>query len=132
MKSILPILTLTLITSALQAAEKDVWYNAKGKAVKVTPVQKEKEPFVPLWKKRELAREASQAARRENRVRNSANRNHFVYPSYGSFGYGSHFGHGGCYSYPSYGGHYHRYQSRPHWRFSGAYRGKGWSVRLRY
>lgn len=130
MKTLLPIIALAALAPTLGASGKDVWYNAKGKAVKTTPAGKEKPSFVPLWKKRELAREADRAARRDNRVRHSpASRYYYACPGYGFHGYGHYYGHG-CHA----GLRFPRYscRHRPHWRFSGTYHGSGWSVRLRY
>lgn len=135
MKTIITILVFLALTPALQAVEKDVWYNAKGKVVKVTRAEKEKERFIPLWEKRELAMAAERAARRDGRVRHSRNHNYYVYPGYGSYGYGHYYGYGGYYGgyhKPHYGGHYHGGHHSSPWRFSGVYHGKGWSVRLKY
>ncbi len=135
MKSILPILAFSLLSPAVLAVEKDVWYNAKGKAVKVTAAEKEKERFVPLWEKRELARDAARAARRNNRVSNSSNRYYYAYPGYGTYGYGNFYGYGGYYTgsyFPHHTGYCfgNRFRSRP--IISGTYHGKGWSVSFGY
>lgn len=131
MKTILSLLVLTALTPALQAGEKDVWYNAKGKVVKVTPAEKPSERFVPQWEKRELAREANRAARRDGRVRHSSSpRYYYGYPGY--YGYHGYGGYYGGYHYPHYYGspYYGGYYRSP--RISGSYHGKGWSVHFRY
>lgn len=116
MKIVLSFLVLMALTPALQAGKKDIWYNAKGKVAKVTPAERPSERFVPEWKKRALARDASRATRRDGRVRHSGSRYYYGYPGY----------YGGYY-YPRYHGRYYRSP-----RISGSYYGKGWSVHLRY
>ena len=115
---------LSLMTSQ---AEEDVWYDASGKVVGVTPAEKEKKEFMPDWKKRELARLESQrkAAAGQRTYRSSGSR-YYGYPVY--YGYG-----GGYYysGYPSYRPYFRRgYRSSP--RFRGTYRGNGFSVHLNF
>lgn len=107
----------------LSAAEKDVWYNSKGEVFRVTKAVKEKQPFVPEWKKRELAREA---ARREGRDRSFRSRPHTYYGNYGH-GY-----YGGYYVHPHFirAGHHHGSYRRSPFRFHGTYRGNGWSIQI--
>ena len=127
MKNIGIFLITVFLSPALSAGDKDVWYNAKGEVVRVTPAEKEKEVFVPLWEKRELEREAHRETRhvRYDRPRRSlGNRYYYAYPNYGYYGNGYHYPYR---SGSAYRGHYY-----PRWRFSGSYQGSNWSVRFRF
>ena len=121
MKVILAILGFGIFSPVLYAVEKDVWYNAKGKVVRVTPAEKERERFVPQWEKREKAMAVQRAARRDGRIRREGIQRYYEYRYPVNYGW-----YGGC------GGRYHSGYYGSRWRFSGVYRGNGWSVRLNY
>ena len=107
------------------AGEKDVWYNASGKVVMITPAQREKEYFIPPWEKRDAARNA----RRANRVRRTRSSYGYPYGAYGGYGWGV---------YPSYGhGYHHGHHGGYHggyapFYFHGTSKNSSWSVRGRF
>lgn len=121
---------MILAVSSAQA-EKDVWYDASGKVVRVTPAEKERVAFVPDWKKRENERlEAQRTRHYRNRVHRTRSGWYSGYLGYGGYHYGS---------YPSYYSGHHGYHHRHHghhhhsrWGFRGTYHGSGWSVRVGY
>lgn len=119
---------------AASAGEKDVWYDANGKVVKVTPAEKKKKVYVPGWKKLEQERLARMEAQRLDRSSSRSSGSYDwdpyapYYPAYG-YSYRPYYSHGwSC--RPTYhhgGGHGHS-----SFRFNGGYRGSGWSVRVRF
>ncbi|MBT8038147.1 MAG: hypothetical protein KJO21_11430 [Verrucomicrobiae bacterium] len=109
-----------LVVSALggSAGEKEIWYDATGKVVKVTEAQKPVERFVPAWQRREKAR-SSQGSR--SRVPRSGSSFPVYDGSYGPI-------HAGYLRYvPGCHGGY-----SPPFRFRRGYLQAGWSVRLRF
>ena len=118
---------VTWVTADVQAG--DAWYNASGKVVKVTPVQKEKERFVPAWEKREAIRNSGREARWDRGYSGGwVERTRSTY--YGGYGwnpYSSCRSYGGYYGYSNH--HHGGYSS---FRFNGAYRKNGWSLRVKF
>jgi len=142
MKTIISLGVLMISLMAVSAVEKDTWYDANGKVVKVTRAVKEKTQYVPDWKKREQGRLARQQAQRldqSTRSRSSRTSNWDPYAAYysgysGYSGYGSSYNHGWSCS-PSYYRHRSpRSYGRSHnaFRFQGSYQKSGWSVRVRF
>jgi hypothetical protein len=139
MKTIISLGALMISLMAVSAAEEDIWYDANGKAVKVTRVVKEKAQYVPVWKKREherLARMEAQRLDQSTRSRSSRTSNWDPYAAYysGYSGYGSSYSHGWSCS-PSYYSHHrpHSYgRSNSAFRFQGSYQKSGWSVRVSF
>ncbi len=78
--------SVTWVTADVKVG--DAWYNASGKVVKVTPVQKEKERFVPGWEKREAVRNSGREGRWDRGYsRGWVERTRSRY--YGGYGYGN-------------------------------------------
>lgn len=71
MKMFRVIPALLLFTLPCVGEEKDVWYGASGEVVGMTPVEKERETFVPDWKKRENARLEAQRTGNYQRTQRS-------------------------------------------------------------
>ena len=71
MKTIQVIPALLLFTFPCVGEEKDIWYGASGEVVGMTPVEKERETFVPDWKKRENARLEAQRTGNYQRTQRS-------------------------------------------------------------
>ncbi|MBT8045073.1 MAG: hypothetical protein KJO79_08990 [Verrucomicrobiae bacterium] len=137
MKIIFPIVILMIFPLALTAGDKDVWYDANGKVVKITPAEKEKKIFVPNWKKQEQQRHARMAAQKlEQSARSRSSRTQFwdpyaaYYPGYAFY---SPYYYQGWSCRPSY--HWHRrasgyHRPQPRFHFQGSYQKNGWSVRV--
>ncbi len=140
MKTIISLGALMISLMAVSAVEKDTWYDANGKVVKVTRAVKEQAQYVPDWKKRELERLARMEAQRlDQSARSQSSRTSYwdPYAAYyysGYSGYGSSYNHGWSCS-PSYYRHRrpHSYgRSNNAFRFQGSYQKRGWSVRVRF
>lgn len=116
-----------LLAAPAVRADEDVWYDANGKVVRVTPAEEEREAFVPDWKKRETARlEAQREGNERRRFRRSRTQWYSGY-DYGGYYYG---GYPGAYRCGPYLHHHHDHHHHPRWRFRGSYHGSGWSVRV--
>ena len=91
---ILYLLSASLILAVSPAqAEKDVWYNAAGKVVKVTLAEKELETYIPEWKQRENARlEAQRTGNYSSRLwRSRSGRRYSSYYGSSFFGFSNRF-----------------------------------------
>jgi hypothetical protein len=130
MKVIIPIPVLIATAVTLSAVERETWYGASGKVVKVTRVEKSVERFVPAWERREASGQS------DSRGQVQRTRSGYGYPFH-YYGYG--YGHGYSYGYgyrPVYGRHRgyggHHRGGRSWFHFNGAYQKNGWSVRARF
>lgn len=131
-----------MMMTAAGAAEKEVWYDASGKVFKLTKAQRERNVYVPDWKKREQERLTRMEALRIDQSASSRTSNTHYWDPYAVYdsGYHSPYNHGwSC--HPRYYWNRHPYRhhgfhgyGRSHkaFRLQGVYQKNGWSVRLRY
>lgn len=126
---LLTLLVSLSVSSAKQDSGKnEVWYDASGEVVAVTPVEEVKEAFEPAWVKREVERDSALRGSHWYTGRSSRVQRYTTgwwysgYRQYYRYGYGHRYG--------------HRYYSRPchyrggHFSFRGHYSRGGWSVRV--
>ena len=135
MKTIFSWVALMISLVAVSAVEKDVWYDANGKVVKVTPAEQEKKAYVPGWKRLEQERLARMEAQRLDRSSSSRSSRTNYWDPYNAYYQSS------GYYYQPYYNHgwscrpaYHHGRSHGHssFRFNGGYRSSGWSVRVKF
>ncbi|BDS07192.1 hypothetical protein NT6N_22320 [Oceaniferula spumae] len=131
MKILRVIPAVLLLSAPLAWADKDVWYDASGKVVKITQAVEEKKPFVPDWKKREIERlEAQRTGNYNDRVYHRSRSSWYSgYSPYYYSGYAGHY-YGGYHGHHRHHGYHSGHRSR--WGFRGTYHGSGWSVRVGY
>lgn len=122
-------LFLILVSSAF-GGEREVWYGADGKAVRVIENgEVVKEDFTPQWEKREVEEPPREGVIQWDRRTSFSRRSYspvYPYPGYsGSYYYGGGYGGHGW-----HGGGSHGWRGRGHYHHGGA--GWGWSgVRIR-
>lgn len=115
------------------ADDKEIWYDATGKVVKVTRAGKTKSAYIPDWKKRELERLARMETQRRERPQVQRTRSGYWSPYqsyYPSYGYP--YSHGWSCRPAYYGRGHGHYSGRSSFRFQGSYQRNGWSVRVNF